>query len=84
MEGVVEDGPDLLSEGGEVGVAHPVKVDEEDEVDCCRGSCDDADDEGVCVFGEKVCWYRLYEGWVNRQLGHLLQASGLLTMVTTF
>jgi hypothetical protein len=26
----------------------------------------------------------LYEGWVNRQLGHLLQASGLLTMVTTF
>lgn len=33
VEGEVDDGPDLLAHMGEVGVLHPVKVDEEDEVD---------------------------------------------------
>lgn len=47
VEGEVEEGPDLLADGGEVGVVHPIVVDEEDEVDCCGGCGDDADDLGV-------------------------------------
>lgn len=44
VEGEVEGCPELLAPGWEVGVFHPVEVDEEDDVDCgCCGG-DDADD----------------------------------------
>lgn len=47
VEGVVQAGPYLLAPGWELELAHPVKVDEEDKVDCPGGGGDDANSVGV-------------------------------------
>lgn len=82
VERVVQRGPGLLAQGGEVGVAHPVKVDEEYEVDCCSGGGDDADDVGVCDGAGAVLVRSIGVGL--RRGVYALHASGRLTMVTTF
>ena len=53
MEGVVDDCPELLAELWEVGVLHPVEVDEEDDVD---GSCRSEDNtDGFSIYPGLVC-----------------------------
>lgn len=84
MEWEVEDGPELLAEGWEFGVFHPVEVDEEDEVDCC-GRCGE-DSDCLRVFS---CLLTIEKGQIIKHQGSdrvddLLQASGFFTIVTTF
>jgi hypothetical protein len=76
VEGEVEDNPELLAQGGEFRVLHPVEVDEEDEADCCCRCGDDADDLRVCG-----C---LSAHDIKGREGDLLQASGFFTIVTMF
>jgi hypothetical protein len=49
VEGEVQETPQLLAEGGKVRGLDPVKVDEEDAVDCRGGSRDDSNSLGVCI-----------------------------------
>jgi restriction endonuclease S subunit len=36
MQRIMKQGPELLTKLGQIRILHPVEIDEEDGVDCCR------------------------------------------------